>query len=552
MERLVETKWLVQHIDDPDLVIVDASPTQEYLAAHINNAVSISFGSEVYMSYGVDTSYGGGVDLFTDPALPIPFKDGPPEYVGEIIASLGISNESTVIVYDNGADFRAARAFWTLSYHGLEKVYVLNGGLEKWEMEGLPLTQEIPDIKRGDFAPTVADKSIVVDTDYVLSNLVTPKVLLVDSNLSSWYHGDFLAYSRRGHIPNAINVPYPTYFGDNKAWKPKPELRQMFQTLGISPEKEIIVYCGGNPAGSSLYFTLRYVLGYPNVRFYLGSLIEWLSDPRDLPVHTYAKPHILRDAEWVRWFAGERIQYLVRDPKVRAVDVRSKQEYKAGHLPYAVNIPVEQLIYGPKMTPKDWEALLGSTGIGMEHEVVIYDDGQSMFSSMFFWLMKYFGHHKVSVLDGGLSSWEETEFDLSRGDTIVAEPKHKFDIAISPTSYRISLNKDLCLKDPLAPSGSIDLPRVWLICSPTDNINLELDADSTQVHVAWDQYVYEDGTVKNAGEILAIYESVGLSRLCEVVCFSKSLHEATLSYLILQLMGYPHVRVFAPQPNLAE
>ena len=69
---------------------------------------------------------------FTDPESHIPFKDGPPEYVGEVIASLGIDNESIVVIYDNGADFRATRVFWTLSFHGLEKVYVLNGGLEKW------------------------------------------------------------------------------------------------------------------------------------------------------------------------------------------------------------------------------------------------------------------------------------------------------------------------------------------------------------------------------------------------------------------------------------
>jgi len=367
MTRLIETEWLAKHMNDPGLVIIDASPTQEYTSMHLKNAVSVSFNAETFVSYGVNTSYGGGVDLFTDPDSPIPFRDGNPKYVGEVIRSLGINGDSSVVVYDNGANFHATRVFWTLTFYGLERVFILNGGAEKWEMEGLPFTQEIPAIKQGNFVPSILDKSIVVDTDYVLENLTNPDVVIVDSNLQSWYYGDFLAYSKRGHIPNAINVPYPTYFGDDKAWKSEIELRKMFQILGVSPDKKIIVYCGGNPAASSLYFTLRYVLGYPNVRFYLDALIGWLSDPRGLPVHTYANEHILRDAEWLRWFAGERIQYLVRDSKVRTVDVRSREKYKAGHIPYAVNIPVEQMLYDSRISPTDWETVLGTNGIAVDY-----------------------------------------------------------------------------------------------------------------------------------------------------------------------------------------
>jgi thiosulfate/3-mercaptopyruvate sulfurtransferase len=550
MRRLVETKWLAQHMDDPELVIIDASPSQEYLTTHIKNAVSASFDSEVYMSYGVNTSYGGGIDLFTDPGSPIPFKDGPPEYVGEIIRSLGINKDSTIVIYDNGANFHATRVFWTLSFHGLQKVYILNGGLEKWEMEGLPLTQETPDVEKGNFVPSVPDQSIVVHTDYVLDNLTNPEVLMVDSNLSSWYYGDFLAYSRRGHIPNAINVPYPTYFGDDKAWKPEVELREMFQILGVSPDKEIIVYCGGNPAASSLYFILRYVLGYPNVRFYLDSLIGWLSDPRDLPVHTYANEHILRDAEWLRWYAGERIQYLVRDSKVRTVDVRSREKYKAGHIPHAVNIAVEQMVYDSRISLRDWETVLGRNGIGVDHEVVIYDDGRNIFSNIFFWLMKYFGHKKVSILNGGLSAWSEKAFNVTLQDTIIAEPKHKFDIAIRPSSYSISLQRQMRLPNPTEQDAFGNLSKIWLISSSTGNINLDLPHYSTLVHVPYGLYLDKDGRIKDAGQILAIHESVGLSKFSEVVCYSESLHEATFSYLILQLMGYPKTRVFAPQSGI--
>lgn len=551
MRRLVETKWLAQRLDDPEIVTIDASPTQEYIAAHIKNAVSASFESQVYISYGVNTSYGGGIDLFTDPESPLPFKDGPPGYIAAIMRSLGISNDSTVVIYDNGADFRATRVFWTLSFHGLEQVYILNGGLEKWEMEGLPLTEKIPDVKNGDFDPSIPDQSIVVDSDYVLANLSNPDVLLVDSNLASWYYAGFLAYSRRGHIPNAINVPYPTYFAADKAWKSEIELQEMFQALGVTPDKEIIVYCGGNPAASSLYFTLRHVLGYPNVRFYLDSLIGWLSDPRDLPVHTYANENILRDVEWVRWFAGERIQYLVRDSKVRTVDVRSRQKYKEGHVPYAVNIPVQQMIYNPRIALNDWGAVLGSNGISVDDEVVIYDDDGNIFSSMLFWLMKYFGHKKVTLLDGGLSAWSEKGFDVSKQDTIIAEPRHKFDIAIRPSSYTVSLQGQMRLLDPGEQNGLKNIPRVWLLCSSKEGIKVDLPSDSAQLHLPYGVYSDKKGRIKSAGEISAICESAGLSKFSEIICYSESLHEATFAYLILLLMGYPRARIFAPQISIA-
>jgi len=164
-------------------------------------------------------------------------------------------------------------------------------------------------------------------------------------------------------------------------------------------------------------------------------------------------------------------------------------------------------------------------------------------SSIFFWLMKYFGHKKVSILNGGLSAWSEKAFNVPVQDTIIAEPKHKFDIAISPSSYSILLQKQKRLLNPIEQAGFTNLPRVWLISSSSGNINLDLPSDSIRVHVPYEQYFDKKGGIKSAGEILAIHESADLSKFSDIVCYSESLHEATFSYLILQLMGYPKTRV---------
>lgn len=545
MKRLVDTKWLAEHLNDHDLVIIDASPTQEYMSMHIKNAVSASFSPEDYLSYGINTSYGGGVDLFTDPDSPIPFQDGPPEYIGEVARSLGVNQNSTVVVYDNGANFLATRFFWTLNYHGHEKISILNGGLEKWAMEELPLTQEVPKVEVGDFIPCIRDRSIVVSTEYVVRNLNNPDVVLVDANLSSWYYGSFLAYSKRGHIPNAVNVPYPTYFNDDKTWKPVRELNDMFLSLGITPEKEIIVYCGGNPAGSCLFFTLQHVLGFVNVKFYLDSLLGWLADPRVLPLYTYANEHMLRDPEWVRWFAGERIQYLVRDSKVRTIDVRPRDKYKAGHIPYSVNIPIEELAYESRLDLTAWENLLGSNGINEDTEVVVYDDETGLCSSLFFWLMEYFGHKKVSVLIGGLASWIEKGFNVSTQDTIIAGPRHKFDVAICPTSYQIKPQKRKGLSDQQGEYvESSRFPRVWLLSrSKARGASNEITG-SDKIYIPWQYNLDDRGRIKSAGELASMYESAGIKKTSEIICFSESLIESTFSYFILRLLGYPMIRVY--------
>ncbi len=528
MTKLVETKWLFERLNGPSLVIIDASPTDEYMTMHIEKAVSASFGPEEYISYGINTSYGGGVDLFTDPDSPLPFQDGDPEYTGRVLRSLGINQDSTVVVYDNGASFHATRVFWTLSLHGLKNVHILNGGIEKWEMEGRPVTTRIPVVQEGDFAPRSCEPSPVVDTDYVLENLANPDVTLVDSNLASWYHGDFLAYSRRGHIPYAVNIPYPSYFSLDRTWKSKDKLHRMFALLGVVPEKEIIVYCGGNPAGSSLYFTLRHVLGYPRVKFYLKSLIGWLSDPRQLPVHTYANEHMLRDAEWVRWFAGERIQYLVRDTRVRAVDVRSREDYTKGHIPYAVSLPVDELIETCNDL-KDWEEVFGQNGISNHTELVLYDHRYNLTSSLLLWILEYFGHKKVSVLHGGFSGWTEKGYTVSTQPPILEKPRHKFDVAIAPTSYTITPDSE---KIYLGAPEDRDPER-------EDQIRMPILATAGGI----ERFTDPDTGLKSAGELFAIYDGAGLSKPHDIICHGHTLKEAAFHYFLLRLLGFPRIRV---------
>jgi len=539
---LVETKWLADRLDDPNLVIIDASPTKQYLARHIKNAVSASFGAEEYLSCGIDTSY-GGTDLISDPPSAMPWTDGSPEHIQEVMRSLGINNGSIVVIHDAGAFFHATRFFWTLTHHGHKNAFILNGGLSKWVSDGFPTVQAIPKAKRGNFVASVMDRSIVVNTEYVLAKLFKPDTVIVNAVGSDWHYGSYLAYSRTGHIPSSINAPYPDYFQKDKTWKPESELRRMFESLGMLREKEIIAYCGGNPAASLLYFTLRYVLGYPNVKYYTGSLTDWLKDERDLPLHTYQNEHLLRDPLWVQWWAGKRIQFLVRDPKVLTVDVRSKDKFNAGHIPYAVNIPINDLM-NKGMSLGDWEKLLGDSGIGADTEVVLYDELNGDSSSLMFWFMEYLGHKQVSLLKGGLAAWKAMGLEVTTSDTIIAKPKTKYDVAISPKLYKSAIQPEKRLVNANDKPDFHGYPRIWILSSskkrtvPTSVPSLDYR------HIPWEKNLTESGSLKPAGQLITIYEEARIPMQSEIICYSDSIQEASFTYYVLRTLGYPRVRVY--------
>ena len=221
---LVDTAWVAEHIDDPQVRIIDARPTPQYVTGHIRDAVSASFKPSDYASYGVDTSYGGGCDLFTDPQASIPWQDGPKEMLEEVLGTLGISNDIVVVAVGQGPGFQATRFFWTLDYCGHRDICVLDGGMQKWLAEGRSVTKRIPRIAPARYHIGAFDSSKIVHTNFVLENLTDPEVALVECLPSTWYSGEYLAYSRRGHLPGAKSFPYAYCFAEDGTWKPAADL----------------------------------------------------------------------------------------------------------------------------------------------------------------------------------------------------------------------------------------------------------------------------------------------------------------------------------------
>jgi len=210
---------------------------------------------------------------------------------GELFSRLGISLEQPVVIYSAGETHNIDATFlaYLLAAFGHPKVFVLDGGYFKWELEQRPIAQHYPRIPITRFPSTPFHPETASLPD-VRRALRTGDAVLVDARPPDQFAGEAGAQMRRGHIPGAINHYWQddlTQAGFGHVWKNADELRAAYRAQGITPDKSIIAYCNSATEASHIYFTLRYLLGYPKLRIYVGSWTEW-AEQEDLPIETGA------------------------------------------------------------------------------------------------------------------------------------------------------------------------------------------------------------------------------------------------------------------------
>jgi thiosulfate/3-mercaptopyruvate sulfurtransferase len=272
--RLIETKELFPLLNHPSIRIIDMRTSLfEYLKGHIPNSVYLH------------------VETLHVPRSGVPAQGPDRIYLEKLIRDyLGISNPMWIILYSEKSNPNATFLAWVLDHLGHKKVGVLNGGWEKWVTEKLPVTQRYPSFSPGKFFGKVMPDTLA-EKKWIQDHLSTKGVVIVDARSPKQYSGEEGEEIRRGHIPGAKNLFWEGLLeGDEvRVWKKREDLEKLFAESGITKEKEIIVHCRTGREASHLYFTLSYVLGYPNVRLYRGSWVEWAADP-NLPVKTGTDP----------------------------------------------------------------------------------------------------------------------------------------------------------------------------------------------------------------------------------------------------------------------
>jgi thiosulfate/3-mercaptopyruvate sulfurtransferase len=266
-EVVVDTKWVEDHIQDPNVRIaeVDYDPKSNYMLGHVPGAVLFDWRQDIN-------------DPVTRNIL------GKQE-CQNLLQNAGINDDTTLVLYGDFNNWFAAFAFWVFKYYGYKDLRLMNGGRKKWLLEDRPLTKDIPQqYPKGNFKASGPDNNIRVFLNYVKQSLDTKDLKLVDVRSPKEFTGEILAppeyptehAQRGGHIPGAANVPWGQAVNDNDGtFKSVEELKKLYEAKDITPDKEIIAYCRIGERSSHTWFVLKYLLGYPNVKNYDGSWTEW-------------------------------------------------------------------------------------------------------------------------------------------------------------------------------------------------------------------------------------------------------------------------------------
>jgi thiosulfate/3-mercaptopyruvate sulfurtransferase len=204
----------------------------------------------------------------------------------KLLQDAGINYDTILVLYGDFNNWFAAFAFWVFKYYGYKDVRIMNGGRKKWLLEDRPLTKDMPpQYAKGIFKACGPDDKIRVFLDYVKQSVASKGLnRLVDVRSPKEFTGEILAppeyptehAQRGGHIPGALNIPWAQAVNDaDGTFKPADQLKQLYESKGITPDKEIIAYCRIGERSSHTWFVLTYLLGYPNVKNYDGSWTEW-------------------------------------------------------------------------------------------------------------------------------------------------------------------------------------------------------------------------------------------------------------------------------------
>ena len=263
-EVLVDTVWLGDHVNDPGVRVAEVSEDVTlYDQGHIPGAVHFNWQTQLQDRVRRDWIS--------------------KEQFESLLGAFGIGNDTTVVLYGDKNNWFATYTFWLCKMYGVERVRVLNGGRGKWIAEGRPLVKDTPSYPRAAFRAKNPDLSIRAFRDQVFERIGNPGVALVDVRSPQEYSGELIAMpaypqegaQRGGHIPSAQNIPWGQNAREDGTFKAPDDLRKLYESKGIHPDKEIIAYCRIGERSSLTWFTLKYLLGYPRVRNYDGSWTEW-------------------------------------------------------------------------------------------------------------------------------------------------------------------------------------------------------------------------------------------------------------------------------------
>jgi thiosulfate/3-mercaptopyruvate sulfurtransferase len=257
------------HLNEEEMIIVDVQPNiHDYIAEHIPGAI--------YIPEGVLRSHRGH--------LPCEFVAE--EAIEPVFRQAGLKKGIPIVVYTGTSVFKGwgdgleqTMMAYSMVRFDLDTVYVLDGGLDKWKAEGKSLSQEFPTAMESDFN-AVMEPDFRIDYETFKAVKDKSNVILVDARPPEVYRGKG-PWRKPGHIPGAINIPWPSFMDtrNRSLLKPHEEILRIIEKIGIGRDNMVIWYCGTGREAINPFILFKWYFDYPDVKIYEGSFTEWTAYP---------------------------------------------------------------------------------------------------------------------------------------------------------------------------------------------------------------------------------------------------------------------------------
>ena len=263
-DALVSTQWLADNLEREDVRVIEVSVNPgKFERGHIPGAVNFRWHTDL-----VDTV-----------SRDIIARDG----FEQLLRDAGVSSDTEIVLYGDSNNWFAAWGAWVFDIYGVDNVRLLDGGRNKWEAEGRPLSIRPTSYDAGDIRVAEADYSIRAFLPEVveIASSSDPSAQLVDIRSAAEYEGRIIAPEgvdelsvRAGHIPGAVNVGWSNAVDEDGTFKSAEELRAIYAEAGVDGSKPVITYCRIGERSSHTWFALSKILGY-EVKNYDGSWTEY-------------------------------------------------------------------------------------------------------------------------------------------------------------------------------------------------------------------------------------------------------------------------------------
>ena len=291
-ELLVEPQWLLEHLQAPGVRILDCTT---YMVAQPVGASKIVSGRPDYDAGHVPgAQHVDMVEHMSAASAPFPYTLPSAGEIERVLGGLGIGNEDRIIVYGRGHIPTVTRVWYVLHALGHRRVAILNGGFERWQREGFPVTAEVPRFPPTAYKahPLPAKVAGFTEVQAAVGNADTVLVNALGRDQFAGAGGAH--YGRPGRIPHSVTVPARELANqETKVFESNAAMQALFEQTGALGVPRVIAYCGGGIAASVAAFALE-LLGHPNWALYDNSLLEWSTRP-DTEMATGCHPPVVAD-----------------------------------------------------------------------------------------------------------------------------------------------------------------------------------------------------------------------------------------------------------------